>query len=69
MVPLPPCTGHGGGIGTAQLDWFNAATDIDEVRKPPLSRVESLTKLGGIDGYFPTGPCAAKSNWVTCPFS
>ena len=56
-------------MGTAQLDWFNAATDIDEVRKPPLSRVESLTKLGGIDGYFPTGPCAAKSNWVTCPFS
>ena len=56
MVPLPPCAGQGGGIGTAQLDWFNAATDIDDVRNPPPPRAESLTKFGGIVGYCPIGP-------------
>ena len=50
IVVLPPCTGQGGGIGTAQLDWFNAATDIDDVKNPPPPIAESLIKLGGMEG-------------------
>ena len=70
MVPLPlACVGHGGGMGTAQLDWFKAATDIDEDRNRPWSIPESLTKFGANVGYWPIGPWSARSSCVTRPFS